>query len=555
MTRIPLSKLPLGAAIVIEAQGRKVAVFHTAQGVFAVDNACPHEGYPLVQGALSDCTLTCTWHNYKFDLRDGACLIGEEAVDTFPVHVHADHVEVDVRAPDPEVVRERAWASLGEGLLEEQTGRVARDVARLLLHGEDPAAIAVAAALHDARRARWGTSHALPLAADVLRYPHQGVEATLPLMQALELTARSNVRRPERPRPAPEAPPADAGPELRRRVESEDVAGAEALFRGALQAGARPDEVQAWLLQLCADHFLDFGHSLIYVIKAFDLLRRTDWSDADLLLGTLVYGITNGTREDLLPAWAGWRKRMAALDLDTLAMPHLTPVDWDRELWLAQVVHGAPAKAFEATRQALADGVPATDLVDGLALGACERMLRLDLRHDRSIENQNGWLDVTHILTFVNATRHALERWSDPQALRFVFQAVRFVNHHRLLDGPAPRVQPIPSEPDQVVEAIAAGQPELALNRAAGCTERAALWGRLQDLPLRDAATRPIITAHLIKTVWAAAEEDAAADGDVRPLLATVRFFAAPKDERRLARRVHEAVAFITEGRIPRTLT
>lgn len=558
MPRIPLESLPVGAATVVEAAGRKVAVFHTAQGVFAVDNACPHEGYPLVQGAVTDCTLTCVWHNYKFDLRDGACVMGEEAVDAFPTRIEGDEVVVEVRPPDPAVVRERAWSSLREGLLEEQMGRVARDVARLLQSGVAGSDIAVESALHDARHARWGTSHALPVAADVLRYlpDHPGVDATLPLMQALELSARSNVRRPVRARPEPEPiSDPDVGAELRRRVEAEDAAGAEALFRGALAAGARPDQVQRWLLELCADHFLDFGHSLIYAVKAFDLLRRADWAHADLLLGTLVFGITNGTREDLLPGWAGWRRRMAALDLGRLARPHLTPVEWDRDAWLAKVVHGKPSAAFQATVDALASGVPTLDVIDGLALGACERMLRLDLSHDRSHDNQNGWLDVTHILTFVNAVRHAAERCEGALVLRLVFQAVRFVNHHRLLDGPTPRIRPRAASVDQVVAAIVAGDVDAALDGAAGCPDRPTLWAALRDLPLRDAAVRPIFTAHLIKTAWAASEEDTAADGDPRPLLATVRFFAAPKDERRLGRRVHEAVSFVVEGAIPTTLT
>ena len=40
----------------------------------ACNNRCPHEGYPLVEGALDaeSCILTCHWHNWKFDLRTGA---------------------------------------------------------------------------------------------------------------------------------------------------------------------------------------------------------------------------------------------------------------------------------------------------------------------------------------------------------------------------------------------------------------------------------------------------------------------------------------------------
>jgi nitrite reductase/ring-hydroxylating ferredoxin subunit len=61
--------------------GLQVAVFRVKNGtLYVVDNRCPHEGYPLTQGTVDDCTLTCNWHNYTFDLRDGACVMGEEAV-------------------------------------------------------------------------------------------------------------------------------------------------------------------------------------------------------------------------------------------------------------------------------------------------------------------------------------------------------------------------------------------------------------------------------------------------------------------------------------------
>ena len=561
MLGIPVDSIPLGGVKLLSAEGRKIAVFHTAEGFFAVDNACPHEGYPLVQGDLAGCVLTCIWHNYKFDVRDGKCLMGEEDVDAFACRVADGHVHVDVPPPDPEAQAAKAWASLRQGLVEEQIGRVARDVARLLLCEVPPERIALEAALYDAARAQYGTTHALPVAAEVLRYlpDYPGVDATLPLMQAMELAARSNVRRPVRVRPEPEAPRVrDVAGEIRRRVEAEDAPGAEGLFRGWLAAGAEPAAVQALLFDLCADHFLDFGHGLIYVVKAFDLLKRARWEHADLLLGSLVFRIVNGTREDLLPDWAGWRKRMDRVEprLDDLYQNvALTPPAWSAQRFHTRLVRGAPKDAFAALEEGLAEGVPVMDLVDALSLGAQERMLHLDLGHDPNPELQNGWLDVSHIVTFVNAVRHAVERWRDPRVLRLLFQAVRFVNHHRLLDGPTAPLPAIESTVDEVLGAILRQDVLEAMRRTQGCVDRATLWTALKELPLEDAATRPIFTAHLIKNAFAAEEEHAALDGDPRPLLALVRFFAAPKPERRLRRRVHEAVEFVVHGNIPKTLT
>ncbi|QQK78663.1 Rieske (2Fe-2S) protein [Salicibibacter cibi] len=45
-----------------------IAVFcHEAQ-VYAVDNRCPHMGFPLHMGSLFDGILTYHWHHARFDV-------------------------------------------------------------------------------------------------------------------------------------------------------------------------------------------------------------------------------------------------------------------------------------------------------------------------------------------------------------------------------------------------------------------------------------------------------------------------------------------------------
>ena len=57
----------------------RVALFRVDGEIFAIDDRCPHEGYPLTQGSLCGTTLTCCFHNFKFNLRDGACTLGRFA--------------------------------------------------------------------------------------------------------------------------------------------------------------------------------------------------------------------------------------------------------------------------------------------------------------------------------------------------------------------------------------------------------------------------------------------------------------------------------------------
>ena len=551
-----LHELPIGSSRLFKTGDYRIALFRNDEGVFAVDNACPHEGYPLIQGDVRGCVLTCVWHNYKFDLRTGDCVMGEEAVRSWPVRVVDDLIEVGIEDRPPPV--ERFWESLRTALQQRRVGQAARDVSRLISAGVSKDQLLGYAALYDARHAEWGASHALALAADLRHYDHPQTE--LVLMQVFEFLADAHVRRPARERPKARwttSTPEQVGALLRKRVEAEKTEDAEALVLGALKRGWGPTEVEPWLFVLCADHFLDFGHALIYSTKVCALLTHAGWEEhAPEVLGTLVYGITNGTREDLLPAWSGWRKRMDGLDLDALWQRRILggPVSWDREGLGRTLAFAKAAEAFEALVQALSKGIPVADVLDVLALGACQRMLRFDLAHDPDPSLQNGWLDVSHILTFAVAVREALERWEDPRALRLVFQLLHFVNHSNVLDGPP---QAIVTTEGDLGAALLHRDVDAAVGIAAA-SDPEAVWSLLLDLPLRDVATRPIVAAHLIKTTLAArrlSRELAGEPGALLPLYATVRFYAAPKDERFLQRRVHDAVNLVRDGSIPRSLT
>lgn len=58
-----------GAEFVVE--GRIVALFRVEDQVYALDGICPHQGGPLGQGHLEGCILTCPWHGWQYDVRDG----------------------------------------------------------------------------------------------------------------------------------------------------------------------------------------------------------------------------------------------------------------------------------------------------------------------------------------------------------------------------------------------------------------------------------------------------------------------------------------------------
>ena len=63
--------VPLGEGRAVMLDGRRVALFHTATGWFAVDHACPHAGGPLADGIAADCSVICPLHERRFALDTG----------------------------------------------------------------------------------------------------------------------------------------------------------------------------------------------------------------------------------------------------------------------------------------------------------------------------------------------------------------------------------------------------------------------------------------------------------------------------------------------------
>lgn len=552
----PAAELTAGRPRVVKSGNTQVAVFRTASGALrAVDNRCPHEGYPLSTGAVVGETLTCTWHNFKFDLCSGACLMGDEAVRTFPVREREGVVEVEVRPPDRATAAPAAWKSLDEALFKRQQGRVSRDVARLLDLGLGPLEILRFGAAWDADHGEYGPSHALALCADTLEWTGrvEGLDATLPIAEALDMASEAGVRQPLRPRPPALPLPADPGAALRAAVEAEDRETAEGLVRGMVAAGVDLPTLEAWTWPLVAEHFLDFGHALIYQGKLWRLLDGAGPDEVERVLGGHVFGIVNGTREDLLPAWAGWRRRVAALDLGALAAA-AAAADPQARLDPALFRAERPSVAFEAV---VSGHYTVEAILAALTEAAAETVLRFDLALDTRLDVQEDWLDVTHRLTVVEATRTAWRRQPGPAAWRILLQAVHFVAMAApiLVEPPTPR--PGPAEPGALSAAWAAKDTPAAL----GVAEALLAAGRAADIEdaamaacMADGAVRPIVVAHLMKTTVAAFAEHRAT-GSARPVLALCRLLASPVKERRVAQRSFEALRLLREGKPPVRLT
>src|SRR5918911_346374 len=57
--------------VVAHVDGHTLALFADGDAVRAVDNRCPHMGFPLHRGTVRDGILTCHWHHARFDVATG----------------------------------------------------------------------------------------------------------------------------------------------------------------------------------------------------------------------------------------------------------------------------------------------------------------------------------------------------------------------------------------------------------------------------------------------------------------------------------------------------
>jgi len=74
-----LDDIPKLGARVVNHGGESIAVFRNdGDGVFAMNDRCPHKGGPLSQGIVSGNKVTCPLHGMNVCLDDGKAIAPDE---------------------------------------------------------------------------------------------------------------------------------------------------------------------------------------------------------------------------------------------------------------------------------------------------------------------------------------------------------------------------------------------------------------------------------------------------------------------------------------------
>ncbi|HEY2892283.1 MAG TPA: Rieske (2Fe-2S) protein [Dongiaceae bacterium] len=498
--------------------GRQIALFATPDGVFACNNRCPHEGYPLREGTLSGgCVLTCNWHNWKFDLKSGENLDRGEGLRTYPVETCDGAVWLDLTEQPVEQRRTAVMASLKNAFEEEDYERLARDLARLAELG-DPRDVVYAAIDWSWQRLEYGWTHAYAGMADWLAlYDEQkgNREAQLIcLLEALAHLAEDCLREEEHPFTEDKRPWNEQA--FLAAIEAEDEDAAVAFLRGGLSGGLHAGDLEQAFTRAALSHYADFGHSLIYTAKAFELIGRLGSSLEAPLLLSLLRSLIAAQREDLIPEFRDYATSLAAWGSAKTApsMQDYAGLNARRALALTAERGGAdPLALYRALLGANAQNLLTLDL-------------RLQMRVDQPIADNASWLDVSHGITFANAVRRQCSKFPAlwPQGL---LQMACFAGRNSgFLDKSV------------TLDRWYISRPPVFFTRA---VEELLDHGRDEN----------IVAVHRLKTIMAARAESAAGPDDeaAQVMVAGMnRFLNSPLRRRHVRRTMRQAMQFVGRG-------
>ena len=508
--------------VVFQHPPKQIALFSVAGSVYAIDNRCPHEGYPLAEGQVDGgCMLTCNWHNWKFRLTDGRCVLGGDNVRVYETRVDDGHVWVDLSDPSPEIMQAEILDGLHEAFLKQEYDRICRELSRLHFCGLDPLVAMRRAVEWSHDRFEFGFVHAYAAAADWLtlaqQFPEQWEPQLICLAESIDHMAHTALRHRAYPFADAGEPFTDQG--FAEAVEKEDLAAAEGMVSRGLADGLHGSDMHKALAAAALAHYNDFGHSLIYVYKAQQLVEHLGTEIEPFLLLPLARHLCYTTREDLLPdfrEYAGALQNVQAATWGTSATAEPLPYPATTRQALEWVVRNAATYTPEALYQALLEALARNFLYydDGY-----------DTQYHRPVSDNVSWLSFTHGITFANAVRsqclEAPALWAPG-----LLQMACFVGRNRrYLD----------------MELASSEEEEWAVSDPGGFASD------VRELLLDHGVREPIYAAHLVKTAQAVQEEvpHTSEAGRFYLLASLNRFLHTPIKQKHVRRLARQAVALV----------
>ena len=432
-----LEQLKAKGWLVVHGRHRPIIVIYDRGRVFALDNRCPHMGFPLERGSFEDGILTCHWHHARFDLESGCTFdLWADDVPICPVEIRDGDVWVKPtfgQADPASHWRQR----LSDGLAHDLSLVVGKAVHGQLAADVPRADIVRQVALFGAEnRDGWGVGLTILTAlANLLPFlPEE--EAYLALFHAARHVAEDcNGEAPRR-----ERAPLGSRPDvavlkgwLQRWTNVRHREAAERTLLTAIASGLSPPVLANVLLAAETERvFGDTGHSLDFINKAFECLDLIGWKHATVVLPTVVGQMVAARGAEESTAWRQPVDLVALCDEAASQLPSLFAAGGARHGWSGHAALARdllcddPVNIIDALKAAIGAGAAPTDLSRSLAYGAALRVARFGNANEHA-----DWETAHHVFSFANAVDQMLNRIGTASVDDLVV-AVRSVLHGSL---------------------------------------------------------------------------------------------------------------------------
>ncbi|WP_416150602.1 Rieske (2Fe-2S) protein [Salipaludibacillus sp. HK11] len=445
-----LSKLKESETKVIKGG---IVVFLHENEIYALDNRCPHMGFPLHMGSLCDGILTCHWHHARFDVCSGGTLDPwADDVPSYEVKVEDGNVWVN-HVPGVQNQVEQYKLQLRKGL-EQNIGLViAKSVVALLkANVEEKQIIEIGIEFGTKHReSGWGPGLTiLTCMANILpKLESQGrIQA---LFQGLSHVARDC---------AGQAPNHLIGPlagydgDLERLkgwyrncIEVRDTQGSERIVLTALEKQMDVSDISAMMVTAASDHFyMDVGHTLDFHNKAFESLEHTKDNISKQILSSLPPLFSNASRSEEQHRWQSPINLVTPLNeaFDQLKTIRLDFSDkaksFNENQLLVNLLADDPLAMIDEITLLLKKGVNPIKIAQVTTVAAAERILAFHTQNDFS-----DWNTVLHTFTHNHAVHETLRRSNEGLIVRAIYHGAVSIYLDRFLNIPATK-RPTPTE-------------------------------------------------------------------------------------------------------------
>ncbi|BAZ50599.1 Rieske [2Fe-2S] domain-containing protein [Nostoc sp. NIES-4103] len=463
-----LADVEAAGSLLVRSEKHTIALFYSDNQVYAIDNRCPHMGFPLHGSTCKDGIVTCPWHYARFDLASGGTFDSwADDVPSFPVEIRDGDVWVNLAPPAD--AHAHHYQRLQDGLEQGISLVIAKSTIALLDLGADATEPFQMGLEFGTRYNKTGWNTGLTIHTCMMNLlPYLDAEdKPRALFQGLSAVANDSAGAPPHfvvhPLPNSTADLHTLKGWFRQFIEVRDSEAAERCLVSAIRAGANSNQIADILFTAATDHrYIDIGHTLDFINKALEALDAVGWQGAESVLASLVAGLANASRMEESNSWRYPVDLVAILDSAFEQLPTALAAGkpqqgtWSGKDQLVPILLGEDPQAIaNSLLTALQSGCTEEQLASVVTYTAALRVARFHTNNDFG-----DWNAAHHPFTFANAVHQGLRRVPSVELLRGVFDAAMSVYLNRFLNVPPARL-PEPKEQVQNPEELLKQLPDL----------------------------------------------------------------------------------------------